>query len=65
MSVNEKFADKFDLRLYALITEAQHRLDTCDLRFGEKWSHIRRTLAELRPTVRSMMNDKDRKDTEG
>jgi hypothetical protein len=60
-SKTEQQANDFDLKLFNLICAAQRLSD--QPRLGNKWRGIAKSLAEIRPDVRNMMNPYDRKET--
>jgi len=56
---NEYNADKFDLKLYNLISES----DTYGFK-DNRWTEISRQLLYVRPLVRAMMTEDARRDSE-
>ena len=56
-TVNEKFADDFDLRLYQLLDEAR----AIRGEFRDQWQEVHHKLADARAIVRSMMQTDDRR----
>lgn len=56
---NERYANEFDMQLYRLISKAQERAEAGDA-FSNLWATVRWALIDARPTVRHMMDPKDR-----
>lgn len=59
---NQQIANGFDLKLYALREQA-FRLRDEGGPFSAKWAKVAYLLSDVRPAVRMMMSDEDRKAT--